>query len=55
MKPVNSGYSYHENNTAHIADSNTSAQDVYIFLQLFFKEFSGKKPYCYAHKHQQIN
>ncbi|KAL9557438.1 hypothetical protein MBANPS3_001378 [Mucor bainieri] len=40
-QPVNSGYSYQENTTApHIDDSNAAAQDVYVFLQLFFKEFS---------------
>lgn len=42
IKPVNSGYSYHDNDTVHITDSNTAAQDVYVFLQLFFEEFSRK-------------
>ncbi|KAK4519483.1 uncharacterized protein ATC70_009719 [Mucor velutinosus] len=40
-QPVNSGYSYQENTTVpRINDSNTAAHDVYVFLQLFFKEFS---------------
>ncbi|KAI8646458.1 Alpha/Beta hydrolase protein [Parasitella parasitica] len=39
-QPVNSGYSYHENSSAYITDSNTAARDVYVFLQLFFNEFS---------------
>ncbi|KAG2235448.1 hypothetical protein INT48_007846 [Thamnidium elegans] len=37
-QPVNSGYSYHNTSTS-IADSNAAANEVYIFLQLFFREF----------------
>ncbi|KAI7888374.1 Alpha/Beta hydrolase protein, partial [Mucor mucedo] len=37
-QPVNSGFSYHNGSTP-IADSNTASKEVYVFLQLFFKEF----------------
>jgi carboxypeptidase C (cathepsin A) len=41
LQPVNSGYSYY-NGSEKISDSNAAANDVYVFLQLFYGEFPGK-------------
>ncbi|KAI9485198.1 MAG: Alpha/Beta hydrolase protein [Benjaminiella poitrasii] len=39
-QPVNAGYSFNSNHSYHVVESNSAAVDVYIFLQLFLREFS---------------
>ncbi|KAI7899375.1 Alpha/Beta hydrolase protein [Cokeromyces recurvatus] len=39
-QPIDSGYSYHNNHSFHVVDTQTASIDVYVFLQLFFREFS---------------